>query len=155
MMTVMAKATEVSAKATRRRFSTSEKVRILDEADACTEKGSLSALMRREGIYSSHLSTWRAQRATGQFSTSPRKRGPVSVAADPKDKQILELDRLEGHPRFYQRTPIVLADGTMVQAYLLTPEKVARRPVIESGDWRTRRQRTARELHRGPSRCRG
>jgi transposase-like protein len=93
MMNVMAKATEVSAKATRRRFSTSEKVRILGEADACTEKGAISALMRREGIYSSHLSTWRAQQAAGQFSASPRKRGPVAVAADPRDKQILDLER--------------------------------------------------------------
>jgi len=93
MMNVMSKSTEVSAKATRRRFSTSEKIRILGEADACTEKGAVSALMRREGIYSSHLSTWRAQRAAGQFGSSPRKRGPVPVAADPRDEQILELER--------------------------------------------------------------
>lgn len=92
-MNVMSKSTEVSAKATRGRFSTSEKIRILGEADACTEKGAVGALMRREGIYSSHLSTWRAQRAAGQFGSSPRKRGPVPVAADPRDEQILELER--------------------------------------------------------------
>jgi transposase len=49
--------------------------------------------MRREGIYSSHLSTWRAQRAAGQFGESPRKRGPVPAAADSRDKQIVELER--------------------------------------------------------------
>jgi transposase-like protein len=82
MMNVMAKSTEVSSKATRRRFPTSEKIRILREADACTEKGEIGALMRREGIYSSHLSTWRAQRAAGQLGESPRRRGPVPAAPD-------------------------------------------------------------------------
>lgn len=93
MMNVMAKPTEVSSKATRRRFSTSEKIRILSEADACTEKGAVGALMRREGIYSSHLSTWRGQRAAGQFGGAPRKRGPVPTAPDSRDKQIVELER--------------------------------------------------------------
>jgi transposase-like protein len=97
MMNVMAKSTEVSSKATRRRFSTSEKLRILREADACTEKGAVSALLRREGIYSSHLSTWRAQRTAGQFGGSPRKRGPVPTVADPRDKQIVELERRAVH----------------------------------------------------------
>jgi transposase-like protein len=87
-MNVMAKSTEVSSKATRRRFPTSEKIRILHEADACTEKGEIGALMRREGIYSSHLSTWRAQRAAGQFGGSPRKRGPVPTSADSRDKLL-------------------------------------------------------------------
>jgi gamma-glutamylaminecyclotransferase len=48
------------------------------------------------------------------------------------------LDRLEGHPRFYRRTSIVLADGTQVETYLLTPEQVAGRPIIASGSWRAR-----------------
>ena len=93
VMNVMANSTEVSSKATRRRFPTSEKIRILGEADACTEKGEIGALMRREGIYSSHLSTWRAQRAAGQFGASRRKRGPVQTSADSRDKQIVELER--------------------------------------------------------------
>lgn len=44
----------------RRRFSAEEKARILAEADACTERGQLGKLMHREGIYSSHLTNWRA-----------------------------------------------------------------------------------------------
>ena len=94
MMSVMAKPTEVSAKAQRRRFSVSEKLRILREADACAkEKGGVAALLRREGLYSSHLASWRAQRTAGQFGSSPRKRGPVATPPDPRDKQIAELER--------------------------------------------------------------
>jgi transposase len=56
MMNVMSKPTEVSPKAQRRRYATSEKLRVLREADACAgQKGALSALLRREGLYSSHL----------------------------------------------------------------------------------------------------
>jgi transposase len=92
MMNLMPKSTEVSAKATRRRFSMSEKIRILREADGCKEKGSVNALMRREGIYSSHLSSWRRQRDAGQFGKSPRKSGPSPSLPDPRDKQIAELE---------------------------------------------------------------
>ena len=94
MMNLMVKPTEVSAKATRRRFTTAEKVRILKEADACAhEKGALTALLRREGLYSSHLTSWRRQRDAGQFGKTPKKRGPVPVPPDPRDKQIAELER--------------------------------------------------------------
>lgn len=53
---------------------------------------------------------------------------------------LAALDRLEGHPGFYRRTPITLADGAAVQTYLIPPERVAGRPVITSGSWRARRQ---------------
>ena len=94
MMNLMVKPTEVSAKATRRRFTTAEKIRILKEADACAhEKGAVTALLRREGLYSSHLTSWRRQRDAGQFGKTPKKRGPVPVPPDPRDKQIAELER--------------------------------------------------------------
>ena len=54
---------QVTPKAERRRFNTEYKLRILSEADACTERGQLGALLRREGLYSSHLEKWREQRA--------------------------------------------------------------------------------------------
>lgn len=94
MMNVMAKPTEVSPKAHRRRFSVAEKIRILREADACAnDKGGIAALLRREGLYSSHLTSWRRQRDAGQFGPKPRKRGPVPTPPDPRDKQIVELER--------------------------------------------------------------
>ena len=94
MIKMMVKPTEVSSKAKRRRFSTSEKVRILREADACAhEMGGVTALLRREGLYSSHLTNWRRQRDAGQFGKSPKKRGPVAVPPDPRDKKIADLER--------------------------------------------------------------
>ena len=51
---------------------------------------------------------------------------------------LAALDRLEGHPDFYQRTSIVLADGILAVTYLLTPDQVEGRRVITSGSWRTR-----------------
>ena len=94
MINLMVKPTEVSAKATRRRFSTAEKIRILREADAAAhETGGVAALLRREGLYSSHLTSWRKQRDAGQFGKSPRKRGPVATLPDPRDKRISELER--------------------------------------------------------------
>ena len=93
-MNVMAKSTEVSSKARRRQFTVAEKIRILREADACAgQKGAVAALLRREGLYSSHLATWRAQRDAGQFGRSPRKRGPVATPVDPRDEQIAGLQR--------------------------------------------------------------
>ncbi|MBK9072373.1 MAG: transposase [Myxococcales bacterium] len=90
----MKKATEVSSVAQRRRFSVNEKLRILREADACgKERGGVTALLRREGIYSSHLSMWRRQRLAGQFGAAPKKRGPVAVPPDARDKQIADLER--------------------------------------------------------------
>lgn len=53
---------------------------------------------------------------------------------------LAELDRLEGHPSFYQRTSITLEDGENVESYLLTPEKVRRQPIIASGSWRAYRK---------------
>lgn len=94
MINPMVKPTEVSAKATRRRFTTADKIRILREADiAARETGGVAALLRREGLYSSHLTSWRKQRDAGQFGKTPRKRGPVAVVPDPRDKQIAELER--------------------------------------------------------------
>ena len=90
----MAVETEVVAKAARRRFTAAEKLRVLREADRCTKTGELSALLRREGLYSSHLSTWRVARRNGELAgLTPRPRGPKAKPVDPRDKKIAELER--------------------------------------------------------------
>ena len=61
----VAQETEVVAKARRRRFTAAEKLRLLREAEGCTKTGELSALLRREGLYSSHLANWREARKRG------------------------------------------------------------------------------------------
>lgn len=86
--------TEVTEKAKRRRHSAEFKARILREAETCTQPGELGAMLRREGLYSSHLSAWRAQAERGQLSAlEPRKRGPKAKVVDARDRQIAELQR--------------------------------------------------------------
>jgi transposase-like protein len=82
---------EVVPKAERRRFSADYKQRILQEADACTRPGEVGALLRREGLYSSHLTTWRQQRRRGaRQGLTPAKRGRK---ADPQAAEIARLQR--------------------------------------------------------------
>ena len=88
-----APAIEVVAKATRRRFTMEYKRKIVREADACKMPGAVGGLLRREGLYSSHLTTWRAARERGELAGAPKKRGPVRRVADPRDKRITELER--------------------------------------------------------------
>jgi len=79
-----APSTEVLEKPVRRRFAVEYKVGILAEADACTETGQLGELLRREGLYSSHLSNWRRQRDAGVLAgLTPKRRGRKSKAKNP------------------------------------------------------------------------
>jgi len=85
---------EVMAKATRRRFSAEYKLKILREAEACTQPGAIGALLRREGLYSSNLTTWRVQRRTGELGgLAPKKRGPVPKAKNPLATKVAALER--------------------------------------------------------------
>ncbi len=78
---------EVLAKAGRRRFTAEYKRRVLQEAAACTKPGELGALLRREGLYSSHLSAWRAARQRGELAgLTPRARGAKPRRPDPRDR---------------------------------------------------------------------
>lgn len=83
--------TEVVAKAKRKQFSAAEKLRILREVDACQGSGEIGALLRREGIYSSYLTTWRKQRERGELDgLAPQKRGPK-----PDPQAAAEIARLK------------------------------------------------------------
>jgi transposase-like protein len=80
---------EVTERAKRRRFTAEYKLRILRQADACKGDGDLGALLRREGLYSSHLTTWRRQRdEIAKAGLKARKRGPKPVAVDPRVKRL-------------------------------------------------------------------
>ena len=86
--------TEVVAKAARRRFTAAEKLRVIETAERCVKPGELSALLRREGLYSSHLSAWRAARRRGELAgLSPRARGPKAKPVDPRDRRLAEQAR--------------------------------------------------------------
>lgn len=72
---------EVAAKPKRRQFTAQYKRSILDEAEACRDEGAIGAVLRREGLYSSHLTTWRRQREQGEREAlTPKKRGRKSTA---------------------------------------------------------------------------
>ena len=82
---------EVVARPHRRRFTAEYKRSIIDQADTARDAGAVGALLRREGLYSSHLATWRRQRKQGELDAlRPKKRGP-KVVVSPLVKQYREL----------------------------------------------------------------
>jgi transposase len=89
---------EVVADARRRSFTGEYKQRILAEADsAAAQPGAIGALLRREGLYSSHLSTWRRERQAGILKgLTPLKRGPKSKR-NPQEEEMLKLRRENQH----------------------------------------------------------
>lgn len=85
------RSSEVSAKASRRTYSKKYKLSVLEKADACTQKGEVSALLRREGLYSSHLTAWRQARERGELQNA-RKRGPRPKEVSQRRLQELERE---------------------------------------------------------------
>ena len=109
---------EVSARHARRRFTTSYKLEILRKAEACTRAGELGALLRKEGLYSSLLVTWRRQRAEG---LTPKKRGRKATPADPH-LQALEQENRQLTRRL-QKAEALLAFQKKVSELLQIPLK--------------------------------
>ena len=85
---------EVWPRAQRRRFSAEYKLRILEEAGASSGSGQIGAILRREGLYSSHLTTWRRQRAQSQLDgLSPKSRGRKPAVDEGLVKELAALKR--------------------------------------------------------------
>lgn len=84
---------EVVAKPTRRRFTAEYRLRILEEADGCSGPGEVGQLLRREGLYSSHLSNWRKARREGALrGLRSKKRGAKPKANNPLEPKVRELE---------------------------------------------------------------
>jgi transposase len=83
---------EVVDQPTRRRFSPSYKLRIVEEADRCTEPGEVGRLLRREGLYSSHLTTWRKAARSGSLRALSKKRGR-KPERNPLEEKVRKLER--------------------------------------------------------------
>ncbi len=84
---------EVRARPGRRRFTPKYKLEILRKADACTRPGQVGELLRKEGLYSSHLVNWRRQRDAG---LAPKKRGRKAEVVNPRVKKLeREVHQLE------------------------------------------------------------
>ena len=84
---------EVPAKAKRRQFTPEYKLRIVREAAAAKSPGEIGALLRREGLYSSHLADWRRQRERGELAGLSAKRGRKAEPVNPLAKRVAELER--------------------------------------------------------------
>jgi len=84
---------EVTAKPVRRRFTAEYKLGVLRQADACSGRGEVGALLRREGLYSSHLTQWRKQRERGERQGLSRKRGPARRQQNPLVDKVKVLER--------------------------------------------------------------
>ncbi len=85
---------EVMEKKPRRRFTAAYKLRILREYESCRQPGEIGALLRREGLYHSNISTWRRQRDQGAIQgLSPKKRGRKARKPDPMARKVARLER--------------------------------------------------------------
>jgi transposase InsO family protein len=86
---------EVPERPVRRHFTADYKLGVLREADAAaTTPGGIAALLRREGLYSSHLVTWRRDRDRGSLGAlAPKKRGPKAEPENPLARRVAELER--------------------------------------------------------------
>ena len=85
-------ATEVSARPTRRRFTAEYKLKILEELDGAG-RGEIGAILRREGLYSSHVSTWRQTRREAAVGALKKKRGRPAIQKNPLAEENSRLER--------------------------------------------------------------
>jgi transposase len=101
---------EVSSKPTRRRFPAEYKRKILKETATCTERGAIGALLRREGLYSSHLIAWREAAKRGELTAlESKKRGPKAKVVDARDRELAAKDReIVGLKKRIERAEVML-----------------------------------------------
>ncbi len=117
MCVAMPQEPEIQVHAHRRRFSTAYKLRILDEVDGCTEPGAIGALLRREGLYSSHLATWRAQRAAGvRAALAPRPKGAPGKQPPRTEKARLLREAARLHRELARTRETIARQGRELSA---------------------------------------
>ena len=118
---------QVVAKARRRVYTAEYKRRILKAAEGCTTPGAIGALLRREGLYSSHLVAWRRARESGELAgLTPRKRGRKAPPVDARDRKIAELERqLAVMTGRAQRAEVLVDAQKKLAALLGRPEAIA------------------------------
>lgn len=99
---------EVRAVAKRRQFNAAYKLSVLEEADRCASPGAIGALLRREGLYSSHLTMWRRERAAGALAALGRRRGrKATLGAEQKRLAALQAENARLQRELEQARTIV------------------------------------------------
>jgi transposase len=114
---------ELVERGSRRRFTAAYKLSIVREADACSKPGEIGALLRREGLYSSHLGKWREQRDQGALGAlAPKPRGPRAPSQDAVENVRLrrELDRTQADLATARRVIEVQGNVSALLEELLT-----------------------------------
>jgi transposase-like protein len=109
---------EVKEKATRRRFTAEYKRRILAEVERCRKPGELGALLRREGLYSSHLTQWRkAMAEEGRLGLEPKKRGRKPKPVNPlaKENERLQKELAKTKAKLEKANIVIEAQKKMAQ----------------------------------------
>ena len=101
---------EVSAKATRRRFTAAYKLSVIEKADACETPGEIGRLLRREGLYSSHLLGWRKAAREGSLGELGKKRGPKPSGGKREEKKVRKLERENARLREELRKARIVID---------------------------------------------
>jgi transposase len=102
---------EVVAKPRRRQFTAQYRLRILEEADRCAEPGEVGRLLRREGLYSSHLAVWRKARRKGSLQgLASKQRGTKPAMRNPLDAKVRELEAKVVHLEKELRTARTILD---------------------------------------------
>ncbi len=101
---------EVTAKAKRRRFTAAYKLSIVEKADACETSGEIGALLRREGLYSSHLSAWRKAAREGSLRGLAKKRGPKPSGGKREARKVRKLERENARLREELRKARIIID---------------------------------------------
>ncbi len=111
---------EVSPSGRRRRFTAAYKLSILSEAEGCREPGEVGALLRREGLYSSHLSKWREQRRQGELAgLEAKKRGrPIDPQAEEIERLRRENERLKSQ---LARAEVIIEAQKKLSQLLMLP----------------------------------
>lgn len=109
-------------KAQRRRFTAAYKLKVLEEAAGCRAPGELGALLRREGLYSSHLAAWRAARRRGELAGLAVRRGPARRVVNPLAGRVTQLERqLAAATKRADRAEAIVAVQKKVAALLGDP----------------------------------
>lgn len=101
--------TEVPARVQRRRFTAAYKLKILEQAERCSQPGEIGALLRREGLYSSHLTSWRQARQKGALAALSKKRGRIKKKETAEAKEVARLRRQNArlHEKLRRATAVI------------------------------------------------
>ena len=122
---------EVVLKAKRRKFTAEYKLRIVREADACTAPGEVGSLLRREGLYSSYLSTWRQQQENGQLQAlTAKKRGRKGQTQSAAELVQLQRENEQLRTRLEQAEIIIDVQKKLSKLLGLTTDKTERNEYV-------------------------